>query len=864
MKGLAHPVDVYEVTGAGAARSRLQAAAGRGLTRFVGRTVELQQMQRAQQLAEQGHGQVVTIVGQAGVGKSRLLHEFIHSQPTAGRLVLESGSTSYGHATPYLPVTELLRHYFKLNVQDGVQSIREKVSGKILSLDPSLQEVILPVLDLLNVLDDDHPFRSLDPIEHRQQTYQAVIRLLLSESKIQPVVAVFEDMPWYDSLSIGLLNELVVRAQDARLLLVVSCRPEYKDEWKGRPNYRQLRLNPLASESFAELLQALLGSDPSVETIKSFLIERASGNPFFVEEIVRSLVDGAMLEGGRGKYRLARPFVSNEVPPTVQAVLAARIDKLPATEKRLLQEAAVIGHDFSFTLLQAISGLSEDDLRALLDDLEAAEFLYTTQLFPDLQYTFTHALTHDVAYNELLRQRRRDIHAHVVDAMEKLYADQLVEHAERLAHHAVRGELKDQAVRYLHLAGGKAAARSALADARSCFEEALGILKELPESQAALGRGFELHRDLQSVLYQFGEGRPMLKHLREAEIIATQLKDDRRRGQVCAFMTTVQSTLDDLDEALDSGSRALEIAERLQDLPLRIIASSYLEQAHCYRGDYERVVALATDNLGALPADAINNHFGMAVPASIFDRAWLVMSLAELGRFSEAAKYEAEAIRIAEPTQHAFSIGWAHFAASMPHLLQGDWAKAQSLVEHWLMMLPTDNVTIHLPWALASSAWAMAETGDAGDTAGRIQEAEALLERQAGQGIVGHRSWAYHAVGRALLRLGQLDKAHGLAQRAIETSTRQPGFAAHAHHLLGDIAAEADRFDHEDGVGHYRDALALAQRHGMRPLVAHCHLGLGKIHRRAGKAEDAEKHHATATAMYRDMDMRFWLAQAQH
>ena len=864
VKGLAHPVDVYEVTGAGAARSRLQAAAVRGLTRFVGRTVELQHLHRAQQLAVQGHGQVVAIVGQAGVGKSRLVHEFIHSPPTAEWLVLESNSTSYGHATPYLPITELLRHYFKLNVHDGVQSIREKVSGKILSLDPSLQEVILPVLDLLNALDDDHPFRSLDPIEHRQQTYQAVIRLLLSESKIQPVAAVFEDMPWYDSLSIGLLNELVVRAQDARLLLVVSCRPEYKDEWKGRPNYRQLRLNPLASESFAELLQALLGSDPSVETIKSFLIERASGNPFFVEEIVRSLVDGAVLEGSRGKYRLARPFVSNEVPPTVQAVLAARIDKLPSTEKRLLQEAAVIGHDFSFTLLQAISGLAEDDLRALLDDLQAAEFLYTTQLFPDLQYTFTHALTHDVAYNELLQQRRRDTHGHVVEAMEKLYADRLGEHAERLAHHAVRGELKDKAVHYLHMAGAKAAARSALADARSCYEEALGILKDLPESQASLGRGFELRLDLRPVLRQLGEGRRQLEHLREAEIIATQLKDDRRRGQVCAFMTTVQSTLDELDEALDSGSRALEIAERLHDLPLRIVATSYLEQAHCYRGDYERVVALATDNLGALPADAINNHFGMAVPASIFDRAWLVMSLAELGRFSEAAKYEAEAIRIAEPTQHAFSIGWAHFAASMPHLLKGDWAKAQSLIEQWLMMLRTGNVTIHLPWAVASSAWAMAEIGESGDTAGRIQEAEALLERQAGQGIVGHRSWAYHAVGRALLRLGQLDKAHDLAQRAIETSTRQPGFAAHARHLLGDIAADAERFDHERGVGHYRDALALAQRHGMRPLVAHCHLGLGNIHRRGGKAEDAQHHHATATAMYRDMDMRFWLAQAQH
>jgi tetratricopeptide (TPR) repeat protein len=329
-------------------------------------------------------------------------------------------------------------------------------------------------------------------------------------------------------------------------------------------------------------------------------------------------------------------------------------------------------------------------------------------------------------------------------------------------------------------------------------------------------------------------------------------------------MTTVHSTLDELDEALTTGSRALEIAERLADVRLRIVATSYLEQAHCYRGDYERVVALAIDNLGAVPAEFVNDHFGMAVPASIFDRAWLVMSLAELGRFAEAAKYEAEAIHIAEPTQHAFSIGWAHFAASMPHLLKGDWAKALSLVEHWLMVLRSGKVAVHLPWAVASSAWAMAETGEADETRNRIREAEALLEGQAAHGIVGHRGWAYHAVGRASLRLGRLDEARRLAQSAIETSQRQPGFAAHARHLLGDIETSTGRFDHERGVGHYLDALALAQRHGMRPLVAHCHFGLGKLHRRAGKAEDAEHHQTTATAMYRDMDMRFWLAHAQH
>ena len=367
VKGLAEPVPIFEVTGAGPARTRLQAAAGRGLTRFVGRDVELEQLRRAQQLASQGHGQVAAIVGQAGVGKSRLMHEFIHSQQTAGWLVLESNSTSYGHATPYLPVTELLREYFNVDVQEDAQSIREKVSGKILTLNPSLQDAILPVLDLLNALDDDHPFHSLDPQQHRQNTYQAVTRLLLSETRVQPVIAIFEDLHWYDSLTLGLLSELVVRAQDARLLLVVSYRPEYRDEWKNRPNYRQLHLDPLVSESLAALLQALLGDNPNLQVLKSFLMQRASGNPFFVEEIVRALVETGVIEGARSNYHLAKPFASHEVPPTVQAVLAARIDALPAAEKRLLQEASVIGHDVLFAPLacdqRAVGGRSPRSAR---------------------------------------------------------------------------------------------------------------------------------------------------------------------------------------------------------------------------------------------------------------------------------------------------------------------------------------------------------------------------------------------------------------------------------------------------------------------------------------------------------------------
>src|SRR5262249_48414732 len=282
----------------------------------------------------------------------------------------------------YLPVIELLRQYFNITSHDGTASIRQKVTEKVSALDPSLQQAVPPLLDLLDSLDDQHPFRSLDLVQRRQQTYQAVIRLLLRETEMRPLLVVFEDLHWYDSLTHGLINELFVAAQNARLLLVVTYRLGYADPWKNHPNYRELRVDPLIDASLVGFFGALLGSDESLSKLKHFLVERASGIPLFVEEIVRTLVDTDVLNGARGSYRVARTFSGSDVPPTLQAVLAARIDALPSAEKRLLQEAAVVGQDIPFGLLRSICGLTDEVLRRRLGNLQAAEFLYPAQMFP--------------------------------------------------------------------------------------------------------------------------------------------------------------------------------------------------------------------------------------------------------------------------------------------------------------------------------------------------------------------------------------------------------------------------------------------------------------------------------------------------
>ncbi|MBI2155243.1 MAG: AAA family ATPase, partial [Candidatus Rokubacteria bacterium] len=863
VKGLEAPLEVYELTRAATVRSRFQAAAARGLTRFVGRESELDQLRQALERARAGHGQVVAVVGEPGVGKSRLYWEFTHSHRAQGWLVLESGSVSYGKATNYLPILELLRAYFAIEPADDPRKICEKVTGKLLSLDRQLEPCVPPLLWLLDVPVEDEAWERLDPPQRRQRILDGVKRLLLRESQVQPLMVLFEDLHWIDAETQALLDSLVESLPTARLLLLVNYRPEYSHGWGSKTYYRQLQIDPLPLESAEALLDALLGSDPALAPLKRLVIERTEGNPFFIEESVRSLVETGVLAGERGAYRLTRIVHGLQVPATAQAMLAARIDRLAPEDKRLLQAAAVIGTDVPFELLQAVADEPEDRLRRGLAQLQATEFLYETRLFPDLEYTFRHALTHEVAYGSLLAERRRALHARIMEAIEALYPDRIAEHLERLAHHALHGELREKAVHYLRQAGAKAAARSAPQDARVWFEQALGALEAVLESQSTLEQAFEIRLELRWVLHQLGEIRGSLERLREAEALAERLNDDPRRGQACALLTVTHSQLGELDEALASGTLALEIAGRLGDLRLRILATSYLENAHYYRGEYERVVELAAENLAALPAESANDYFGLALPASVYDRSMLVISLAQLGRFGEAAEYEAEAIRLAEPTHHAYTIGEAHFAASKRHLLKGDWAKARSLVERWIAVIRTGNVVLLLPLAVTSSAWVLAQEGEVSEALNRLQEGEQLLERQAARGIVGRLGWAYYSLGRACLLLGRLDEARCLGDRAVEFSPRQPGFAAHALHLLGDITTHPDRFDAESGEAHYRQALALAEPCGMRPLVAHCHLGLGKLYRRIGRAEQAREHLDTAMTMYREMDMRFWLDKAE-
>jgi tetratricopeptide (TPR) repeat protein len=710
---------------------------------------------------------------------------------------------------------------------------------------------------------EDPQWQLLDPPQWRRRTLEAVKRLLLRESQVQPLLVVFEDLHWIDSETQALLDGLVESLPAARLLLLVNYRPEYRHPWGSRTCYTQLRLDPLPPEGAEELLGTLLGIETGLEPIKRILIERTEGNPFFLEESVRSLVEIGSFLGERGAYLLARPLPAVQVPATVQAVLATRIDRLSPADKALLQTASVVGNDVPFTLLQAVAEHAEDELRAAIGRLQTAEFLYEKVVFPDLAYTFKHALTHDVTYGSLLQDRRRTLHGQIVATIERLYPDRLAEHAERLAHHAFRGEVWEKAVTYLRQAGAKAAARSAYREAVGYFEQALTVLTHLPESRETQEQAIDIRFDLRNAFFPMAEFARVEGCLQEAEILARALDDQRRLGWVSAYMSGHHwVTGGHATDAHTFAQRVEAIGETVGDLPLQIVAQYYLLLARHTSGDYRETEHGCRRLMQLLQGDQTRERFGLAASPAVLSRAYLARALAERGVFDEGDAHGKEAIRIAEAINHPFSLvnalclGLAYVNSG-----RGELGQAARLLERAVAQCRDWSITLRTPIVMASLGHVYAWSG-------RIEEGVSLLK----QALTAYESagiGAYHSIsvvqlGEAHLLADQVEDARACADRAVMLARGrgERGYEAWALRLLGEVTSHQEHPDVTAAQAHYGAAMALASELDMRPLAAHCHLGLGKCYHRIRDGVNAREHLMNAVTMYREMDMGFWLEKA--
>jgi tetratricopeptide (TPR) repeat protein len=710
---------------------------------------------------------------------------------------------------------------------------------------------------------DDLHWSALDPPQRRRRTLEAVKRLLLRESQVQPLLVVVEDLHWIDSETQALLDGLVESLPTARLLLLVNYRPEYQHAWGSRTYYAQLRLDPLPAEGAERLLVALLGTNPGLEPLTRLLIAQTEGNPFFLEECVRTLIETGALTGERGAYRLARPLPAIRVPATVQAVIAARIDRLRAAEKTLLQTASVIGKDVPLRLLQAIADLTEEELQAAIEHLQAAEFLYEAGVFPDIEYTFKHALTHDVAYGSLLQDRRRVLHVRIMETIERIYADRLAEHVDTLAHHAFLGKDWAKAFTYLRQAGAKALARSVHRQAVSRFEDALTALAHLPETRETAEQAIDLRFDLRNALLPLAEWKRIEGYLREAQALARASNDQRRLGAVLGYMSGLHLNTDSRASEVRAFAQQVEaIGASLGDVPLQVAGRYYHVWLGALSGDYRGTERVCRTLMDLLPGDLSRERFGLVAYPGVVSRAFLARALAELGEFDEGSDTGREAVQLAEAIGHPFSLVWA--CLNLGHLegLRGQFVEATLPIERAVALSREWKLTYLTPIALAALGHVYAESG-------RVEEGVSWLQQSltayASAGVGYLHSMSTVQMGQAYLLAGRLEEARACGARAVELARErgERGYEAWAHRLAGETASNHDRPDVAAAEAYFATSAALASELGMRPLAARCRLDLGKLYGRAGDRRAATEHLTVAMSMFREMGMTFWFEMAE-
>ena len=641
VKGLSDAVNVHEVTGLGPLRTRLQASARRGLSRFVGREAELVQMKRALELAKSGRGQIVAAVGEAGVGKSRLFFEFQAVVPP-GCMVLETLSVSHGKASAYLPLIDLLKNYFAISPEDDARKRREKIAGKILILDRALEDTLPYFFTLLEVAEGDDQLARPDPELRRRRTLDAIKRLLLRESLSQPLILIFEDLHWLDEGSRALLNLIADSIGTARLLMLVNYRPEFSHNWGNKTYYTQLRLDPLGVESGEQMLQALLNDSHDLAPLKRLIIEKTEGNPFFMEEIVQALFEQGALSRN-GSIRLAKSLGTIQIPSTVQAVLASRIDRLPPDQKDLLQTLAVIGKEFPFRLVREVSGKSDDDLQRLLSELQLAEFIYEQPAVSDIAYVFKHALSQQVASGSTLHERRRSLHHRVARVLEGQFPEMVETQPELIAHHYTEAGMGSEAVPHWHRAGERSLQRWANVEAINHLKKGLELLGSISDSAE--------------------RNRP---------------EDDARRYSLLYKLGEAQQAAGEFNGACDAFLGANEIARSLGSTDDLVNAAlEYSQTAHWGGVTTPSVVRLLEDGLQQLGSE--DNPLSTRVLGN------LALALGVMGEQQQAMEYAEKAVTMArrydDPVLLANSLQGMFYAMSRPEQAQQRLEVSNQLLE---------------------------------------------------------------------------------------------------------------------------------------------------------------------------------------
>jgi DNA-binding NtrC family response regulator/tetratricopeptide (TPR) repeat protein len=830
-------------TGAGPGAVLVVRHAETGRTRFVGRERELRLLTERFELAEAGQGQVVVIVGDPGIGKSRLLHEFRRSLGSRATWI-EGHALAFARSTPFHAIIDMLRRVFRIDDADPEAVVIEKIDRGVARVAPDQRSVLPFIRYLLSVGQGDPAVAAMDPVQRHAAILGATQLLLERGAVLRTHVIALEDLHWTDAATEDWITRLADTVAAKRVLLLATARPGYRSPFGGRSFHTGLALATLSRAETGEIARALAGVDALPDELQA-LVDKAEGNPFFVEELMRAVHELARVRQSGGEGRLPDgSLAASEVPDTIEEVLLARIQRLEPSVRRLLGVAAVIGKNVPFALLRAVTRLPEDTLTVDVRRLLAAEFLVETRLYPEVELAFKHALTHDVAYSAVPPDERRTLHATIVDVIDTLYKERLHEHVERLAHHAHRGERWIQAAQYCRDAGQKAFDRSANREAVAFWEAALTAMARGP-TEASVESAIDTRLALRSALLQLGHIRRIPRYLREAEALATAAGDRRRLAWARTYITITHLFVGEPRAAVAVGEQAVALVDTTGDAGLRATARTPLGHAYREIGDYRRAIALFDEAIAALTGDLLRQRLGQGMPPALYARSMAAICHAELGAFADADRLAGESERLAVSLDLPFGLALASIARAYAHLLQDRVADAGAIVGRALDVVAARDVPLWFPWAAAIRGYSLALSGDVAD--GTRWLGQALARAATLPFLFGQSQWLAW-LAHARLLAGDAGEAAQLADEALELSRRrgERGYEAWALRVQLETGPSWE-------VG--REALALAEDLGMRPLAARCHMSLATRHERSGDVVRAVEHATEAMERFTALGM---------
>ena len=853
VKGAAGPLRVYELTGTGAARGALDIARARGLSRFVGRDEELQSLESALAQALAGQGQVVGIVGEAGVGKSRLCHELSERCRAKGIPIYHVAAQAHAKAVPLMPVLQFLRDYFEITDRDSEQTARARIAGRLLPLDKSFDDELPLLFDFLAVPDPERPVERMDP-EARQRRLLALLkRLTHAQRSRDPVVTVIEDLHWLDPASEVFLANHVDALQGTRGLTVVNFRPEYQAPWMSHSYYRQIALAPLGEEAVEELLTELLGSDPSLDGLSKVIRERTQGNPFFFEELVRSLVETGSLEGERGAYRLAHPIEQLAAPATVQAVLGARIDRLAAQDKRVLQAAAVIGKEFSAPILKRVT--DEPELEDRLRRLVASEFIYEREPHPDARYAFKHPLTREVAYTAQLSDRRAALHAAVARAVADQHPERLDEQAALVAQHWEAAGEALEAARW-HVRAAAWAGYGDLTEALRHWRRVRELADALPASKESVGLTLSARINLLNYGFRLGISEQEAETaFTEAERIASEAGDIRSRVFLLATYGAVKGHAQgDAREHAALLRRAWALAEESGDPAIHVAIAAFAI-AFWQVGEYREGLAMADRALELAGGDpGMGAGITMACPYAYCHVVKGGFFLITMGELAAARPLIERGRELAHEHGDIESVGWSHGLSAWHAYACGDLEEAVAHAQRAVEITERigDAYSRAIAWFILG--WVESARGKWPRSIEAIERSREMSS--------GNQTSPFIEPGRlavlseSSLGLGDLERARALAEEGIKLASGQGNIAyemnarlALARVLLGS-AGGATREQIEAVLARVLD---LMRERGAKALEPHVHIELAELARQVGDEERRQRELREAHRLFTEI-----------